>query len=280
MAGGVAAGEVSAESGPSAVVGRFPFGRPATRRPPRRPSGPAALFVLGVYPSALHVRWALPGGRGVVGALAVDDEPVVFWDGADADQRIAAWQDVVGWRPEWGAVGPTGGNGSSGRGVTEHVLTPLGVEPEQAYFTDCLPTFFVKAGRGSQGARIHDVYDVFAASTGGPLVPADLPTRPAPRALVNRAVAEERDVLLAQVAESAASTIVTLGQEAADVLTALTEQSRLVLDTGPRYGRRRSVCIGARHVDWLALTHPGNRTAAWATRHRQWMADQQHTPLQ
>lgn len=159
--------------------------------------------------------------------------------------------------------------------MTEHVLTPLGVEPEQVYFTDCLPTYFVKTGPGSQGTRIHDVYDVFAASTGRPLLPADLPTRPSPRALANRAVAEERDVLLAQVAESAASTIVTLGQEAADVLTALTEQPRLVLDTSPRYGRRCSIRIGARHVDWLALTHPGNRTAAWATRHRQWTADQQ-----
>jgi hypothetical protein len=28
-------------------------------------------------------------------------------------------------------------------------------------------------------------------------------------------------------------------------------------------------------MDWLALTHPGKRTAAWMTRHRQWMTEQQ-----
>lgn len=41
--------------------------------------------MLGVYPSALHVRWTLPswwsGDQRVVGALAVADEPTVFWDG-------------------------------------------------------------------------------------------------------------------------------------------------------------------------------------------------------
>lgn len=263
-------------SDPPALVGRFPFGRPATRRPPRRSPGPAALFVLGVYPSALHVRWTPPGGRDVIGALAVDDEPVVFWDGADAEQRIASWRDAVGWRPEWGTIGAAGGNGSSGRSVVEHVLTPLGVSPEQVYFTDCLPTYFVKTGPGSQGARIRDVYDPFAANDGGPLAPADLPTRPTPRALVARSVAQERAVLLEQLAESAAPTIVTLGQEAADVLTAITGHTRVVLDTGPDYGRRRPLRTDAGQANWLALTHPGNRTAAWADRHRQWMNDRQH----
>jgi hypothetical protein len=58
-------------------MSRFPFGRPSTRRPPREPSGPADLLVLGVYPSALHVRWTTPDGLHTVGALAVDDEPTV-----------------------------------------------------------------------------------------------------------------------------------------------------------------------------------------------------------
>lgn len=234
--------------------------------------------MLGVYPSALHVRWTSPGGRDVVGALAVDDEPVVFWDGADAGRRIAAWRETVGWRPEWGVVGPAGGNGSSGRRVNEHVLTPLGVDPEQVYFSDCLPTYFVKAGPGSQGARIHDVYDAFAASATGSLAPADLPTRPTPRALVARAVAQEREILLAQLADSAAATVVTLGQEAADVLAALTGHHRVVLNTGPDYGRHHVLRIGARATGWLALTHPGNRGAAWAVRHLRWMTDQQSHP--
>src|SRR3954465_2597268 len=120
---------------------RFPFGRTATRRPPRGPvSDSAALLVLGVYPSALHVRWRRPDGV-TVGALAVDDEPTVFWDGADAAQRIERWQQAVGWTDQWGSVTAAGGgNGSSGRHVVDHVLRPLDVLPDQVYFTDCLPT--------------------------------------------------------------------------------------------------------------------------------------------
>jgi hypothetical protein len=105
-------------------VYRYPFGRPATRRPPRVPDRGCGLVVLGVYPSALHVRWVVPDRAEVVGALAVDDEPAVFWDGADAGERIEAWKTAVGWSDAWGNVGLAGGNGSSGRHVVAHVLEP------------------------------------------------------------------------------------------------------------------------------------------------------------
>jgi hypothetical protein len=103
--------------GVSRLAGRLPFGRSATRRPPRVPDVGCRLVVLGVYPSALHVRWVVPAGAEVVDALAVDDEPTVFWDGADAGERIEAWKADVGWSDAWGSVGLAGGNGSSGRHV-------------------------------------------------------------------------------------------------------------------------------------------------------------------
>jgi hypothetical protein len=106
-------------------MSRFPFGQPATRRPPRVPvSGSVALLVLGVYPSALHVRWHRPDGV-TVGAVAVEDEPTVFWDGGDAASRIERWQQMVGWAGRWGSVTAAGGNGSSARHVVDHVLRPL-----------------------------------------------------------------------------------------------------------------------------------------------------------
>ena len=111
-------------------MARFPFGQSATRRPPRRPAGPAELFVLGVYPSALHVRWRRPDAV-TIGALAVDDEPTVFWDGADARQRIDHWGTAVNWCDDWGTISPAGGNGSSGRIVVNEVLAPLCVPAQQ-----------------------------------------------------------------------------------------------------------------------------------------------------
>lgn len=253
-------------------MSRFPFGRPATRRPPREPAGPAELAVLGVYPSALHVRWALPDGSATVGALAVDDEPTVFWNGADAAGRIGSWKDAVGWSDAWGSVGAAGGNGSSGRHVVTHVLDPLGVAPAATLFTDCLPTYFVKGGAGSQAERIQTVYQPFAERAGLP--PAQLPPRPPPQELVRRAVVEERSTLLGQLGGSQAPRIVTLGQEAADVLAAITGAEPFVLTTGGEYGRSRSVVFGGSRREWIPLTHPGNRTPAWAARHAEWVAGQ------
>ena len=251
-------------------MGRFPFGCPSTRRPPRMPEGqPAELAVLGVYPSALHVRWALPDKSATVGALAVDDEPTVFWDGADAAERIAAWKAAVNWSDEWGSVGAAGGNGSSGRHVVEHVLKPLGVAPSAVYFTDCLPTYFVKDGAGSQAERIRMVYQPFAVQAG--LHAADLPPRPRTQELVRRSIVEEGDVLVGQLAESRAPRIVTLGQEAADVFSRITDAESVALRPDAGYGKPRSVIVAGAQWEWIPLTHPGNRTPAWARRHAVWM---------
>lgn len=251
-------------------MSRFPFGRDSTRRPPRAPDGRAALAVLGVYPSALHVRWTLPDGSETVGALAVDDEPTVFWDGSGAAGLIEIWQDAVGWKDSWGSVGAAGGNGSSGVRVVEHVLRPLGVDRSEVLFTDCLPTYFVKDGAGSQGQRIRTVYEPFAAAAGCP--PAALPLRPKPSELVRLAVENEGRVLLDQLTGSSAPRIVTLGQEAADVLAAITGMDRVRLDRGPGYGRTVPIELGGSRREWLPLTHPGNRHSAWAQRHAEWMA--------
>ena len=226
------------------------------------------LVVLGVYPSALHIRWTLPDRSASVSALAVDDEPTVFWDGNDAAERIAQWQAAVGWRDAWGTVGAAAGNGSSGRHVVDHVLAPLRVAPEAVHFTDCLPIYFVKSGPRSQGDRIRSVYGPFAAAGG--LASAELPPRPSTADLVRRAVAEEGDQLRRQIVNSGAPRVVTLGQEAADVLAALTGAQRLRLTRGESYGEPHGARIGGRHIEWIPLTHPGNRTSTWAVRHGEW----------
>jgi hypothetical protein len=230
--------------------------------------GSAALFVLGVYPSALHVRWQQPGGA-VVGALAVDEEPTVFWDGVDAARRIEQWQRTVGWEPGWGSIAAAGGNGSSGRHVVDHVLRPLGIAPEQVYFTDCLPTYFIKPGSGGQ-AEAMAAYDPFARSQNPPLPTADLPTRPPPRRLVHRAITEEGPALRAQLTDAAAPMVVTLGQEAADVLAGIADAEPVRLTPGDDYGNLRSVTVDGRQMQWIPLIHPGNRDSQWRARHEQW----------
>jgi hypothetical protein len=252
------------------AVSRFPFGQPAVRRPPRVPTcGATALLVVGVYPSALHIRWRRPDGA-MVGALAIDDEPTVFWDGADATRRIEQWQQTVHWKPAWGSVAAAGGNGSSGRHVIDHVLQPLGIAPENVYFTDCLPTYFVKRGLVSEAQAIRGVYGPFAAAQTPPLPVADLPTRPSPQELVRRAIAEEGRTLRAQIAEAAAPTMVTLGQEAADVVAAIAGADRVGLAPGEDYGRARTITVAGWRMQWIPLVHPGNRSALWRRQHQSW----------
>ena len=102
----------------------FPFGRPVT--PARLSATAAVCSCSAAYPSALHVRWQAPDGIHIA-ALAVDNEPVPFWTGADQAERVEAWSARSSFRPEWGSVEPAGpANGSSGRWVDDQVLAPLG----------------------------------------------------------------------------------------------------------------------------------------------------------
>src|SRR3954447_13225402 len=111
---------------------RYPFGRPVGVCAPSS-TGPRRAFVLGAYPSALHVRW-----KGVAGdeisALPVDDEPEPFWTGTDEGERIDAWKSAIGFdAAAHGTVAPVGQlNGSSGRALDTDYLEPLGISREDA----------------------------------------------------------------------------------------------------------------------------------------------------
>src|SRR5919202_3164484 len=126
-------------------MSRFPFGQPVL---PRIPSadGPRRLFVLGAYPSALHVAWNPPplvahlDGYRSIRALAVDNERTPFWDGCDAPALIDGWKAAVNFDPSWGTVHPPKLNGTTGTNLSERVLKPLGVAHHDAWITDCLDT--------------------------------------------------------------------------------------------------------------------------------------------
>jgi hypothetical protein len=276
------------------VTDRFPFGAPSIPRPARLPtSGPVRFAVVGVYPSALHVRWTVPEwaltGLGLsrhVAALAVDVEPTVFWDGHNPEpsQLVSNWRETVGFIEgdsdgQHGHVVPAM-NGTSGVAVTEKILAPLGISPDETYFTDLVPRFFVKragaAGAAQQADRIDDTYTPFATATGLPA--ASLPDRPTPARLVELAVTEEAARLRQGLTEAGADLVVSLGEEARRALTRLTDEAagpptaNLQLDQD--YGQPGTARIEQHRFWWVALTHPGNRNPAWRDVHGHWM---QHT---
>lgn len=267
--------------------GVFPFGRPSDERPPRSTSpGDAAAFVLGVYPSALHIRWTPPAWHAgpnprPVGALAVDVEPVVFWDGDTPDPAtlIAEWKAGVGFvdGDDHGCDGHIANvhlNGSSGVAVASLTLEPLGLDPARVWMTDAVPWFFVKFGTGTkreQGDVIQKVYNPFAAAAGR--TQAVLPKRPSPKALVASAVRDERERLRAEVILSGATVVYTLGEEARRVLAGVaddvsgTPSRPLTVDD---YGRAGAAVIDDRVLSWHALAHPGQRAIRWVRAHGLW----------
>ena len=250
------------------LTGTFPFGQPSDRCQPRRVDR-AQAFVLGVYPSALHIRWTHAEQK--IAALAVAQEPWPFWAGEDEAQRVAAWRQSVGWRPEWGTATPVGRlNGSSGRAVQDRVLHPLGLDPAQVWTTDALPFFHVHRTPGSQGQAKTTRYDPFARTHGLP--PHQLPDRPATDQLIRRAVEEEGARLLDELLDSSAPLLITLGNEALAVAAHLLDgdlPDRLTPDGS--YGQQHAARARGTAVEVLPLVHPGQRGAAWTEAHEQWV---------
>lgn len=248
--------------------------------------------VVGVYPSALHVQWNLPtwahglSGATSVRALAVDDEPTVFWDGADGTDRVAAWAQAVGFvegdgNGEWGHV-RSSGNGTSGSGVVDDVLTPLGLSAADVWFTDVIDRFFVKRGNAKQRGQadvIDQVYEPFRIRADLPA--ATLPPRPSPADLIHLATTEHRERLRKELTDAHPPVLITLGEEARAVLAPIVDASSgppaLALTAqrfsgagASEYGEAGTATITAHEMVWHALAHPGQRTDPWPGMRKQW----------
>jgi uracil-DNA glycosylase len=251
--------------------GVFPFGQPSGRCQPRRVDDADAV-VLGVYPSALHIRWTGPRQR--ISALAVAEEPWPFWTGEDEAERVSRWREAVGWSPDFGTAEPAGRlNGSSGRAVRDAVLAPWGLTPDRIWSTDALPFFHVHRGQGTQGEAMSGRYDTFARTHGLPV--HRLPDRPPTHQLIRRAVSEEGERLLEELQTSRAALLITLGNEALAVAAQLLPgdlPDRLV--AGESYGRRRSTTVQGGAIEILPLLHPGQRSAHWRQTHERWAESQ------
>jgi len=270
--------------------GYFPFGRPNTDRPMRRPDEQPAALVVGVYPSAFHVTWSPPaallaqapeGAQYPISSLAVDVEPMVFWDGEDPSPEavLTQWKLDVGFDPERHGDVHVGTNGPSGASLATTVLEPLGLAPESVAFTDAIPWYVVKGSRrGSQGAAIRDRFNPLAEAM--EVVPGDLPARPSKAGLVDLAsTGERRHSLRAEILLAEAPLIITLGQEALDAVREVADRAAgMQIDLAPKhYGTRGLLSIDDITFDVLPLVHPGfarqTTNEKWRVALDAWMAE-------
>jgi hypothetical protein len=252
---------------------RFPFGRPVEPMPPTQNRG--GLFILGAYPSALHVRWRAPEGP-TINALAIENEPAPFWNGDDQERYVESWKQAIGFTERWGIAEPAGHhNGSSGRWVDERLLGPLGFTREQTWITDCLDTYRVS---DAQTAAITERFLPFAAKVGEDVEP-NLPAHPDEDAIVREAKKDHIERVDQELRQAEPTTVVTLGNAALRVFRLLLRDDDPYQTDGlstDGYGRRVFVSLHARPLDWYPLVHPGGRGPIQDA-HTTWIAERATT---
>lgn len=249
---------------------RFPFGQPVLPRAPHV-TEPRPLYVLGAYPSALHIRWLPPPPLKKIQAIAVGNEPDFFWDGRDEENLIKEWCKAVQFAQSWGNVEPAGKlNGSSGSWLNDYILTPLNFTRAQAWISDCLDTYRCSKGLSE---RIIDTYSPFAKKAGLPA--AKLLPHPSEAEIVSKALADHLVRLKNEIALANPEMIITLGNAALRVLPhvlAVQGNAPEKLSSSPKeYANRLKVeTKSGKYADWIPLGHPA-APAEYQRAHERWI---------
>ena len=246
----------------------YPFGQPVqevvqTDRTPKK------VFVLGVYASAVHARWINKIEKIVVNALAVASEPYIFWRGEDADSII----QQIALPKELGRLVPAKQefNGPSGIALDNLILTPLGLERNQAWLCDLVPH---SCGNPSQGKAIEREYLPIAHKYN--LAKHSVP--PVPNRLTDE---HRRKAILDEIIESEARALILLGDKPIQwFLSYFDKHWNKLSDFGREdqsYGQLHNTYISGKKIGVLPLAHPrqiaklGLSIAAWYESHKQWI---------
>lgn len=248
----------------------FPFGRPVLPRPPSA-RGRRRSFVLGAYPSALHVEWTSPEGIRIQ-ALPIDNEPTPFWDGDGKGLLFQDWFETVNFGAHnwgWAMLANEKFNGSSGIILNNDCLAPMHIAREDVCITDCLDTY--RASVGVFGRL--DEYDAFARAHDAPQ--CSLGAHPNEDAIVREAIQDHSGRLSEELDSARPDQIITLGNAALRVMRTLVQTAddveipeQLAL---ANYGHPYHVSCNGRPAMLIPLKHPGQRSAPWSAAHQAWI---------
>lgn len=245
----------------------FPFGRPVMPVEPRKSKANEA-FVLGAYPSALHVNWT-PRGSKNIQALPVENEPSPFWTGDDAAQHFKRWLEDIRWDDSWGSVQVADKrfNGSSGRTLRDKVLAPLGLSIDSAYISDCLNLYHMSAGvKARLDTDIGVALEKLAREGRGLL------NHPSENQIVTSALAGHHIRISAELEEAKPKVVITLGNAALRVLGRVVGRPELQTLTHDNsyYGKPIHINFAGHAIRWYPLCHPGQRDARYLLAHGGW----------
>jgi hypothetical protein len=242
---------------------RFPFGRAVKPVVPVA-RGHRRVFVLGVYPSAVHAAWTEPDGSRWP-ALAIDNEPEPFWTGVGAEELVGAVAREV--PKEVGHLEPAAHehNGASGIALDELYLRrlgPDGMDRRDCWITDIVQSYLANEG---QLARIAASYEKWVEA--GLVPPANLARR---HGLLSTLPPGREESLRSELEEASPDLVVTLGAEPLRCL-GLGGLDRTT------YGSVSDASILGLRVRLLPLVHPrqagrlGKSSPEWEAVHREWL---------
>lgn len=250
----------------------FPFGRPVMPVEPRKSKANEA-FVLGAYPSALHVSWT-PRGSKKIQALPVENEPSPFWTGDDVVQHFKRWLQDVRWDDSWGSVGVNDRfpgsdrfNGSSGRILRDNVLKPLGLSIDSAYISDCLNLYHMSAGvKARLDTDIGDALEKLGRAGLGLL------NHPSENQIVKLALVDHHMRIAAELEEAKPKVVITLGNAALRVLGLVVGRPEVqpLKHDNSYYGKPIHINFAGHAIRWYPLCHPGQRDARYLLAHSVW----------
>lgn len=239
-------------------------------------------FLLGAYPSALHVRWTHPELERAIVAIAVDNEPMPFWTGTDEEDRIAIWKESINWLENWGTVSPCGRfNGSSGVWVRDRVLCPLRISAQDIWMTDSLDTYFESDGARERIAQ-NSLKNLLAKYS---IPPPNIERHPSEGEIVTRASAEhQRKRLAEKLTEACPQIVITLGNAALKVIVGQLEGDGVGLPTNLAtadrpYGSRYEVASSRfGNLSVIPLAHSG-APDKFQKLHDMWIEEQARIPV-
>lgn len=249
----------------------FPFGQPIIPVRQLNNGQPKKLFILGVYASAVHVKWIGPNGKTRIRAMAVASEPEIFWRG-DAEYVKKVIADI-NLDPKYGHLEPADQafNGPSGKCLDDNYIHPLGLTRKDVWLCDLLPE---SRKNPSQEEALRKNYDGYVN------IPYKFPPVPKP-------IADEQrvDEIVKELEASGSQKIILLGDEPIkyfinhfDKPINFDKPIKKLSDIKP-YGKEIKVPINGKNYNVICLAHPrqtaklGKSSEKWYDVHHTWIKE-------
>jgi len=248
-------------------LGIFPFGNPV-KKVEQKERISRRVFVLGVHSSAINVRWITHDEKTFVMALAIDNEPDIYWRGSPAFiNRIIR---RLNFPEELGTLIPAHKdlNGAEGRALDYNLLGPLGLERTDTWLCNLIP--FAIANKSQRKAIRKYMFHKDRFKLPVPTIKPDV----IKSKLIDRNRIEE---IAEEIIESKAELIITLGDLPLHHFVKHFDKSKNSLSAFEKYGKLQDVKIADKDMLLLPVVHPrqagrkGKYSKRWYGFHDYWV---------